>query len=161
MRIATLLQGKHRRDYNRWKIQSDNVIVINSSRTKVTYQYLMTKFKLWHSRWPGGLKRMSIRRILNDFPNRLIEDNVRKCLPRNKLRDKIMINYLHVNPFNTHSFSELGIPQITMKEGVTSTHQYEHSINTQKKAMLYEIAKSKDGVRIKGNNNISQDGGDQ
>lgn len=55
----------------------------------------------------------------------------------------------------------MGIPQITMKEGVTSTHQYEHSINTQKKAMLYEIAKSKDGVRIMGNNNISQDGVDQ
>lgn len=79
---------------------------------------------------------MSIRKILNEFPNRLIEDNVRKCLPRNKLRDHIMVDFLHVNPWENHEYSELGIPQITMKNGVTSTHQYEHNINTQKKAML-------------------------
>ena len=100
-KIAQLLMGKHTPAYTPNVITGDIVVVINCAKIKVTGNKLTDKFYYKHSGYPGGLKETSLKEMLEKHPNRVIEHSVAGMLPKNKLRDKMLLN-LKVYPTTDH-----------------------------------------------------------
>ena len=93
--------GKHKPAYTPNVITGDIVVVINCAKIKVTGNKLTDKFYYKHSGYPGGLKETSLKEMLEKHPNRVIEHSVAGMLPKNKLRDKMLLN-LKVYPTTDH-----------------------------------------------------------
>lgn len=83
--VAQLLKGKHRATYTPHLDMGDYVIVINAARVRVTGRKLRQKRYYHHSQYPGGLKSIELRKMLQKFPGRVIEHAVVGMLPHNSL----------------------------------------------------------------------------
>ena len=88
--IATILLGKHKPGFTPGVDMGDYVIVVNAERIKVTGNKLDDKMYYRHSRYPGGLKSISLRDQLARFPERVIEKAVWGMLPHNRMGRKLM-----------------------------------------------------------------------
>lgn len=84
-RIATILKGKHKSIYTPHADVGDYVIVINADKIHVTGRKLLQKVYHRHSGYPGGLKSINLRDLLQRHPTRAIEFAVRGMLPKNRL----------------------------------------------------------------------------
>lgn len=86
---AVLLRGKHKPIFTPNVDTGDFVIVINAEKVELTGKKRQQKEMITHSRYPGGLKRVSYGVLLQTKPERVIEKAVRGMLPKNKLGDKM------------------------------------------------------------------------
>ena len=84
-RIATVLMGKHRPTYTPHVDGGDYVIVTNAAKVVLTGRKAEQKMKLRYSGYPGGLKAESYASLLKRRPHRVIEDAVRRMLPKTTL----------------------------------------------------------------------------
>lgn len=84
-RIATVLMGKHRPEYTPHTDCGDYVIVTNAARVALTGRKAEQKMKLRYSGYPGGLKAESYGSLLKRRPQIVIEDAVRRMLPKSIL----------------------------------------------------------------------------
>ena len=84
-RIATLLRGKHKPLYAPNLDTGDFVVVVNSGRIAVTGNRLDDKLYRRHTGYPGGLKEITLGRMLEKHPERVIWFAVKGMLPKNKL----------------------------------------------------------------------------
>ena len=100
-RIATLLMGMHRPEYTPHVDGGDFVIVTNAAKVRLTGRKAEQKHKLRYSGYPGGLKAESYESLLVRRPERLIEDAVRRMLPKNRLGRR-MFHKLKVYPGADH-----------------------------------------------------------
>lgn len=83
--IATILMGKNKPTYTPHQDTGDFVVVLNADKIQLTGQKLDQKFRETYSGHPGGRKLVSYRNVLETHPERLIEDAVRRMLPKNRL----------------------------------------------------------------------------
>ena len=83
--IARILRGKHKPSYTPHVDTGDYVIVINADKVRVTGKRLDQKMYYRHSGYMGGLKTVSLRRMLETHPERVIEHAVKGMLPKNRL----------------------------------------------------------------------------
>ena len=83
--VATLLRGKHREHFTPFLDLGDHVIVVNAAKIRLTGNKLEQKVYHYHTGYPGGLKEISIRRLLEEYPERVVEEAVLGMLPKNKL----------------------------------------------------------------------------
>jgi len=83
--LATVLMGKHKPDYTPHVSTGDFVIVLNADQIKVTGNKLDQKFHETYSGHPSGRRLYSFRWVLENKPEELIEESVRRMLPKNKL----------------------------------------------------------------------------
>lgn len=83
--IATVLMGKHRPEYTPHIDTGDFVIVTNAAKVKLTGQKAANKERLTYSGYPGGLKRETYGALLDRRPEQVIEDAVRRMLPKGRL----------------------------------------------------------------------------
>ena len=83
--IATVLRGKHKPTFTPSMDVGDFVIVINADKITVTGNKLAQKMYYRYSGYPGGLKAVSLERMLATHPTRVIEHAVRGMLPKNRL----------------------------------------------------------------------------
>ena len=83
--VARVLRGKHKPIYTPHLDTGDNVIVINASKVMLTGNKADQKTYFRHSGYMGGEKHIPYRRMLERFPERVIELAVRGMLPKNKL----------------------------------------------------------------------------
>jgi large subunit ribosomal protein L13 len=91
--IATRLRGKHLPTFTPHMDMGDNVIVINADKVKLTGRKLDSQKFNWHTGYPGGIKERSPRELLNGrFPGRVIENAVRRMMPRGPLGRQQMSN---------------------------------------------------------------------
>jgi large subunit ribosomal protein L13 len=81
-RIATALMGKHRPTYTPHIDGGDFVIVTNAAKIVLTGRKAEQKFKLRYSGYPGGLKAESYAVLLKRKPEAVVEDAVRRMLPK-------------------------------------------------------------------------------
>ena len=86
--VAELLLGKQKTQFTKHIDCGDYVIVINSSKLKVTGGKESKKMYYKHSNYPGGLKEQTLSQKMNKDPNSVIFASVRGMLPVNKLRDE-------------------------------------------------------------------------
>ena len=87
--IARIVRGKHKPIYSPSVDVGDYVIVINAEKVLVTGRKLDQKMYHRHSGYPGGLKQVSLRRMLEEHPTRVVEHAVRGMLPKNRLGRKM------------------------------------------------------------------------
>jgi len=87
--VAQILRGKHKPIYSPHLDTGDYVIVINAGKIRVTGKKLEQKIYYRHSGYPGGLKRIMLKDLLEKHPTRVIQYAVRGMLPKNRLGRKM------------------------------------------------------------------------
>jgi large subunit ribosomal protein L13 len=85
-KIARMLIGKDKPSYTPFLDCGDHIVVINAERVKLTGNKMEQKVYRHHSGYPGGLKEVSIRALMQRRPEEVIREAVLGMLPKNKLR---------------------------------------------------------------------------
>lgn len=83
--VAAILRGKHKPTYTPNVDTGDFVIIINAEKVRLTGNKLSQKKMRHHSGYPGGLKEMDYRTVLQRKPEKAIEAAVKGMLPHNRL----------------------------------------------------------------------------
>ena len=89
-RAANLLMGKHKPLFSRNADVGDFVVVTNAAKIRVTGDKTAQKLYHSHSGYPGGLKTVSFEKLMETYPERVIEHAVKGMLPKNHLNAKMM-----------------------------------------------------------------------
>lgn len=90
-KAAHILRGKHKPSFSPHQLGGDNVIVINAAEVSVHPAKLRKKAFVKHSGYLGNLKTIPLFRLLEKKPEEVIIRAVKGMLPKNKLRDPMMI----------------------------------------------------------------------
>ena len=93
--VANVLRGKNKPIYTPTVDTGDYVIVINAEKIKVTGKKLDQKTYWHHSDYVGGQKEATLRKMLQEKPERVIEHAVKGMLPKGPL-GRQMFTKLHV-----------------------------------------------------------------
>lgn len=99
--IATILMGKHRPEYTPHTDTGDFVIVTNASKVGLTGNKASQKLKRHYTGYPGGLKAETYGSVRDRHPEKLVEDAVRRMLPKTRL-GRQMLKKLKVYPGTDH-----------------------------------------------------------
>lgn len=83
--VASLLMGKHKPTYSPHLDMGDYVVVINADKVRVTGKKLSDKVYYRHSGYMGGLKAITLEKMLARHPDRVIKAAVKGMLPGNRL----------------------------------------------------------------------------
>jgi large subunit ribosomal protein L13 len=97
IQIARLLMGKHKPMYTPNQDTGDYVVVINAASVRVTGKKAQQKVYYRHSGYPGGLKSITLGKMMQQFPTRAVEYAVRGMLPHTRLGER-MYKKLRVYP---------------------------------------------------------------
>ncbi len=103
-RIARILRGKHKPVYTPGMDTGDFVIVVNAEKIRVTGKKLSDKVYYSHSGYPGGIKAITLEKLLAEKPEEAIRKAVWGMLPRGRLGRR-MFKKLKVygGPVHPHS----------------------------------------------------------
>ena len=85
-KIARILIGKDKPSYTPHLVSGDHVVVVNAEKVKLTGNKIDQKIYRHHSGYPGGLKEIPIRVMLQRRPEEVVREAVLGMLPKNKLR---------------------------------------------------------------------------
>jgi large subunit ribosomal protein L13 len=94
-KIANVILGKNKPSFTPGVDLGDFVVVINAERIRVTGNKMEDKIYYRHSQYPGGLKKITLRDLLQKHPDRVIRRAVWGMLPHNK-RGRQLIKKLKV-----------------------------------------------------------------
>ena len=83
--VAAILTGKRNPKWTPFMDMGDYVIVINARKAVFKGSKAEQKVYRHHTRYPGGLREMSVTEMFERHPDRVIELAVRGMLPKNKL----------------------------------------------------------------------------
>ena len=89
-RVARLLMGKHKPIFSPNLDTGDFVVVLNADKVRVTGNKAKQKLYYRHSGYPGGLKSISLEKLMQTNPTRVIEYAVKGMLPHTRLGAKMM-----------------------------------------------------------------------
>ena len=100
--IAHRLRGKHKAEYTPHVDTGDYIIVINAEHVAVTGNKEADKMYHRHTGYPGGLKSMTLEKLRQRAPERIIETAVKGMMPRNPL-GRAMLRKLKVYAGSEHT----------------------------------------------------------
>jgi large subunit ribosomal protein L13 len=83
--IARRLRGKHKAEYTPHVDTGDYIVVINADKVHVTGNKMKDKMYHHHTGYVGNLKSISLEKLLDKAPTRVIETAVKGMLPKNPL----------------------------------------------------------------------------
>jgi large subunit ribosomal protein L13 len=87
--VAMRLRGKHKPSYTPHVDDGDNVIIVNAEKVVLTGRKREQKVYHHHTNFIGGIKERSAKYILEGrFPERVVEKEVQRMLPRGPLGRK-------------------------------------------------------------------------
>ena len=112
--VARILMGKENPKYTPFLDTGDHVVVINAEKVKTTGTKAEAKVYQHYTGYPGGLRTEDYRKRLARKPERIIEDAVRRMLPKKKLADH-MLSKLQVYKGDKHPH-EAQKPQVLQLE---------------------------------------------
>lgn len=88
---ADYLRGKHKPIFTPNQDCGDYVVIVNADKIHMTGKKYEEKKYIHHTDFAGGLKETTARKIMEGkFPERIIEQAVRKMITRNALGRKVM-----------------------------------------------------------------------
>ena len=87
---ASLLMGKHKPMFTRNLDTGDFVVDINADKVRVTGNKAQQKLYYRHSGYPGGFRSVSLEKVMQTNPTRVIEHAVKGMLPHNRLGASIL-----------------------------------------------------------------------
>ncbi len=82
--VAAVLSGKHKPTFTPGADLGDHVVIVNAEKIVVTGNRLDAKMYYRHSMYPGGLKSVTLRGMLDKHPTRVLTIAVRGMLPHNR-----------------------------------------------------------------------------
>jgi len=83
--IARRLRGKHKPEYTPHVDTGDYIVVVNAEKIRVTGNKMQKKIYHHHTGYIGNLKSISLEKLLQKAPERVIEKSVKGMLPRGPL----------------------------------------------------------------------------
>lgn len=103
-RIAHVLRGKHRPSFAPHQLCGDHVVVINAAKLAIPQRKLLQKTYRKHTGYVGHVKSRTLKQMMDESPEQVIEIAVRRMLPANRLRPQ-MLKRLHIftNAEHTHA----------------------------------------------------------
>ncbi len=101
VRIARVLMGKHRPDWTPHVDCGDFVVVTNAEKIVLTGRKAEQRMVKSYSGYPGGLKLRSVGDVQAKHPERVVEQAVRRMLPKTRL-GRQMFKKLKVYAGNEH-----------------------------------------------------------
>lgn len=100
-RLATLLRGKHKPIFTPSVDCGDYVVVINAEKVRVTGKKEKDKLYFTHSGYPRGDKLLSLEKVRQTNPQRIIKLAVWGMLPKGRL-GRIIFKKLKVYAGESH-----------------------------------------------------------
>ncbi len=83
--IAHRLRGKHKPQFTPNVDTGDYIVVINAEKIRVTGNKLQDKMYHHHTGYIGNLRSISLQKLLDKAPERVIQKAVKGMLPKNAL----------------------------------------------------------------------------
>lgn len=114
---ARILRGKHKPEYTPHIDTGDNVIIINAKDVVLTGRKAEQKVYYHHSGYPGGLKTISFKTMLEKQPEKIFYHAVRGMLPHNRL-GRAMLKKLRVYKDDRH-VQQAQKPELWPQEGLS------------------------------------------
>ena len=113
--IAKVLSGKNKPTYTSFLDTGDNVIVVNAEKIAVTGKKLDQKLYTRHSGYVGGLKQVTLKKMLETKPEDVVSHAIKGMLPKNTL-GRSMMKKLHVyaGPDHNHSAQKPEVLEINV-----------------------------------------------
>ena len=99
--IALRIRGKHKAEFTPHVDTGDYVVVINAEKVRVTGNKLDDKIYNHHTGFPGGIKSISLAKLMQKSPEKVVEMAVKGMMPKSKL-GRSMISKLKVYAGNEH-----------------------------------------------------------
>ena len=101
VKIAAILQGKHRPTWTPHVDTGDYVVVINAEKVQATGAKDDQKIYQWYTGWSGGRKTRTLAQMRDSRPEDIMRLAVRRMLPKNKL-GRTMLKKLKIYPGAEH-----------------------------------------------------------
>lgn len=83
--IARRLRGKHKAEYTPHVDTGDYIVVVNAEKIRVTGRKMSDKMYYHHTGYVGNMKSISLEKLLQKAPERVLQIAVKGMLPRNPL----------------------------------------------------------------------------
>ncbi|MGI9233266.1 MAG: 50S ribosomal protein L13 [Woeseiaceae bacterium] len=100
--IARRLRGKHKPEYTPHVDTGDYIVVVNAEKVRVSGNKLKDKIYHHHTGYIGNLKSVSLEKMLDETPERVLQFAVKGMLPRGPL-GRQMLSKLRVFAGPSHS----------------------------------------------------------
>lgn len=102
--IARVLMGKNKPEWTPFLDMGDHVVVLNAKHAVMKGSKNDQKNYYRHSGYPGGLKTTSLKKMMDEKPEFVIESAVKRMLPKTKL-GRAMFKKLKVYAETEHPHS--------------------------------------------------------
>tara|TARA_B100000315_G_scaffold104663_1_gene96012 strand:+ start:31 stop:459 length:429 start_codon:yes stop_codon:yes gene_type:complete len=89
-RVAQILRGKHKPYFTPHMDMGDFVVIINAEKVKVTGNKERDKTYFRHSGYPGGITKVNLKKVRQQYPEKIINNAVKGMLPHNRLGEKLL-----------------------------------------------------------------------
>ncbi len=99
--VAAILRGKHKPTFTPNADMGDYVIVINADKVVLTGNKLDKKMSHRHSGYPGGIKSVPYRELMEENPARVVHKAISGMIPKNSL-GRAQVKKLHVYAGEDH-----------------------------------------------------------
>ena len=88
--IARRLKGKHKPEYTPHVDTGDYIVVVNADKIRVTGNKMKDKMYHRYTGYIGNLKSMPLEKMMQEAPERVLQNAVKGMLPRNPLGRKML-----------------------------------------------------------------------
>ncbi len=108
--LARILRGKTKTIYTPHVDTGDFVVVINADKIRLTGKKMEKKVYYWHTGYPGGLKSINAKMLLDKKPEMVLKRAVKGMLPKNPLgRQMLRKLKVYAGPDHPHQAQQ---PQV-------------------------------------------------
>ena len=90
---ASIIRGKTKPIYTPHVDTGDNVIIINAAKVKLTGKKWDDKIYYHHTGWPGGIKSVTAKQMLEKQPSGLLKKAIQGMLPKTRLGRTLHNNF--------------------------------------------------------------------
>ncbi len=109
--VASIIRGKTKPIYTPHVDTGDNVIIINAAKVKLTGKKWDNKIYHHHTGWPGGIKSVTAKQVLERQPSDLLKKAIQGMLPKTKLGRTLHNNFrIYNNDQHPHTSQN---PEVT------------------------------------------------
>ena len=102
--IANRLRGKHKAEFTPHVDTGDYIVVVNAEKIAVTGKKETDKTYYSHTGFPGGIKEITLDKLRQKAPERILHSAVKGMIPHNPLgRACLRKLKIFVGPEHTHA----------------------------------------------------------
>ena len=88
--VAAILRGKHKPIFTPHVDCGDHVIIVNAEKVRLTGKKLDQKKHIHHTGYPGHVKEVTYRTLLENKPEFSVYESIRRMMPKGPLGDKML-----------------------------------------------------------------------